>query len=162
MPVPAEVAVTFAIVSPLKSESRAGSSELYRTATSVCHSTIGTLGSQSASLVVAARPTAGRSPARARSALSQRKSCCPTEFSSGTLPVMKYGTPPLTPQVRMAGIAWLVARGLGGVASQSDSKAARCCVSHAGSATRARAATPKRHLTWRSSGRPKGRHSPLR
>ena len=48
---------------PFSSQLRAGSSTLYRTATSVASAIAGTFRSERASLVVAARPPAGRSPA---------------------------------------------------------------------------------------------------
>ena len=153
---PATEKATRTTGSPAKPEFRARSAELYGTASSVACSTVGTHGNQSASLVVAARPPAGRSPARVLSALSQRKSCCPTAFSSGTLPVMKYGATRLTRQLRVTGLAWLGAPGLGGILGRSNAKMSRCCVSPAGSATSARAAAPKRHLTRRSRGWPKG------
>jgi hypothetical protein len=153
---PARVAVTCTTFSPAKPEFRVGSSELYRTATSVVYSTIGTHADQSASLVVAARPSAGRSPARVRSAQRQRKSCCPTAFSSCKLPVVKYSANLLTRQLRVTGAAWEVARRLGSVVGQSNTKVSRCSVSLPGSATSARVAAPKRHLTRRSRGWPKG------
>ena len=153
---PASEVATRATCSPAKPEFRVGSSELYRPATSVGHSTIGTHVDQSASLVVAARPTAGRSPARVPSALRQRTSCCPTAFSSCTLPVVKYSATLLTRQLRVTGVAWVVARSLGSVVGQSNTKVSRCSVSLPGSATSARAAAPRRHLTRRSRGWPKG------
>jgi hypothetical protein len=116
--------------SQAKFEFRAGDAELYRTATSVGHSTVGTRGNESSSLVVAARPSAGRSPARVRSALCQRKSCCPTAFSSGTLPVMKASAILLTRQLRVTVAAWVVARGLGSVVGQSNTKMSRCRSHH--------------------------------
>ena len=48
---------------PFSSQLRAGRSALYRTATSVARAIAGTFRSESVSLVVAARPSAGRSPA---------------------------------------------------------------------------------------------------
>ena len=75
--------------------------------------------------MVAARPSAGRSPLRVRSALSQRKSCSPTQFSSGTLPVMKCSATRLTRQLRVTGLAWLGARSLRGIVGQSNAKVSR-------------------------------------
>ena len=96
---------------PFSSQLRAGSSALYRTATSVASAVAGTFRSERASLVVAARPSAGRFPAakhHARcGAQSQSRFCrssstptaaeatllclvnrCRTRLSSGTLPVV--------------------------------------------------------------------------
>ena len=161
-PSPASAMAIRTTRSPVMSELRVGCAELYRTATSAGHSTVGTLGNQSASLVVAARPSAGRSPVRVLSALRQRKSCSLVTCSSGTLPVVKYSANMLTRQLHVTGVAQAASRGLGGVLGRASTKVSRCCTSPIGSATSARAAAPKRHLTWRSSGRPKGRHSPLR
>ena len=107
------------------SMSHAGTTLLCRTAIAVGPSNAGTHISEGVSLVVAARPSAGRSPLRVRSALSQRKSCRPTEFSSGTLPVMKCSATRLTRQLRVTGLAWLGARGLGGVVGNSNAKVSR-------------------------------------
>ena len=107
------------------SMSHAGTTLLCRTATAVGPSTAGTHISDGASLVVAARPSAGRSPWRVRSALSQRKSCRPTEFSSGTLPVMKCSATRLTRQLRVVDLIWPGARGIGGIVGQSNAKVSR-------------------------------------
>ena len=96
---------------PFSSQLRAGRSALYRTATSVASAIAGTFRSERVSLVMAARPSAGRSPAAkhhaACGAQSHRCSgpgsstpttgnttsvllaswCC-TGLSSGTLPVV--------------------------------------------------------------------------
>jgi hypothetical protein len=141
--------------SPAKFESRNRNAELYGIATSVGRSTVGTHGTQTASLVVAARPSAGRSPARVRSALRQRKSCCPARFSSGTLPVMKASAILLTRQLRVAGLEPVVTHGVGSV-GQPNTKVSRCGISPIGSAASARAAAQERHLTRRSRGWPKG------
>jgi hypothetical protein len=153
---PVSTSVIRTIRSPAKSEFRARNAELYGTATSSGRSTVGTHGNQSASLVVAARPSAGRSLARVRNVLRQRKSCCPTAFSSGTLPAMKTGVIVLTRQLRVTGVAWEVARRLGSVVGQSNTKVSRYSISPRGSAASARAVAPKRHLTRRSRGWPKG------
>jgi hypothetical protein len=141
--------------SPARSEFRARNAELYGTATSVGRSTVGTHGNQIASLVVAARPSAGRSLARVRNVLRLRKSCCPAAFSSGTLPVMKASAILLTRQLRVAGLEPVVTHGVGSL-GQPNTKVSRCSISPVGSAASARAAAPKRHLTRRSRGWPKG------
>ena len=106
---------------PFSSQLRAGCSALYRTATSVASAIAGTFRSESFSLVVAARPSAGRSLAAkhhaACSVQSHRCSgpgsitptarnttpvllasrCC-TGLSSGTLPVVN--TTPILKVVR--------------------------------------------------------------
>ena len=161
-PSPASAMAIRTTRSPVISELHVGSAELYRTTTSAGHSNVDILGNQSASLVVAARPSAGRSPVRVRSALHQRKSCCPSTFSSGTLRVVKYSANMLTRELLVTGVARVVSRSFGGAMGQANTKVSCSCASPAGSAASARAAAPKRHLTWRSSGRPKGRHSPLR
>jgi hypothetical protein len=78
------VVVMSRICSRATSESRAGHSVPHRTATVVCHSTARTVGRQGVSLVVAARPTAGRSPARACNAMRQQWRYRLSTFSSGT------------------------------------------------------------------------------
>ena len=75
---------------PSSSEFRTESAELLRTATSVSHSTVGTHGNQSASPVMAARPTAGRSPKIAHDAQFCSPNRCRTGMGSGTLPLVKY------------------------------------------------------------------------
>jgi hypothetical protein len=141
--------------SPAKFEFRARNADLYGIATSAGRSTAGTHGNQIAGLVVAARPSAGRSPARVRSALLQRQSCCPAAFSSGTLLVVRASAILLTRQLRVAGLEPVVTRGVGSV-GQSNTQVSRCAISPVGSAASARAAAPKRHLTRRSRGWPKG------
>jgi hypothetical protein len=104
------------------SESRAGHSVPHRTATVVCHSTARTVGRQGVSLVVAARPTAGRSPARAHTALRQRQSCCAAAFSSGTLPCVKQSASLPSRRQTPTGFALVAACGSGGAAMQSNAK----------------------------------------
>jgi hypothetical protein len=65
--------VIYTAFPPSSSEPRAGNTELHRTATAVGHATVCKLVSQGASLVVAARPSAGRSPAAARDANVERQ-----------------------------------------------------------------------------------------
>jgi hypothetical protein len=60
--------VTYAAFPPSNSEPRSGTTELHRTATAVGHATAGKFISQSVSLVVAARPSAVRSPPTERNA----------------------------------------------------------------------------------------------
>ena len=109
---------------PFSSQLCAASSALYRTATSVASAIAGTFRSESFSLVVAARPSAGRSPAAkhhaACGAQSHRCSgpgsstptarnttpvllasrCC-NGLSSGTLPIVN--TTPILKVVRRSG-----------------------------------------------------------
>jgi hypothetical protein len=66
-------AVIYATFPPSTSDRRAGTAELHRTATAVGHATVGKLINQEVSLVVAARPSAGRSPAAARAASVERR-----------------------------------------------------------------------------------------
>ena len=61
---------------------------LYRTATAVGHATAAKFFSQGVSLVVAARPSAGRSRARVRTAICRSPSRCRMGFYSGTLPLV--------------------------------------------------------------------------
>jgi hypothetical protein len=78
-----------AICSPAKSEPRTGKSSLRRTATFAGHATIGKFFSQGVSLVVAAHPTAGRSPVAAQNAICRSPSGCQTRMGSGTLRLVK-------------------------------------------------------------------------
>jgi hypothetical protein len=116
------------ICSRATSKSRAGHSVLHRTATAVCQSSSGTLGRQGASLVVAARPTAGRSPARVHTAMRQRQSCCAAAFSSGTLPFVKQGASLPSLRQTPTSVALVAACGSGGTAMQSKVKASQCIV----------------------------------
>jgi hypothetical protein len=117
--------------SPAKSELHAGNAEPYGTATSAGHSTAGTHGSQSGRLVVAARPSAGRSLVVARSAKFRSPGGCRTRMGSGTLPLVKYNAvlyrmqqPP--PSVALVVVCRPVSRTM-----QSKAKVSRCSVSPA-------------------------------
>jgi hypothetical protein len=115
--------------SPAKSEFRARNAELYGTATSVGHSTVGTHGNQSASLVVAARPSAGRSLAAARNAKYRSPGGCRTRMGSGTLPLVKcnavlHRMRQLPPSVALVVACRPVSRTM-----QSKAKVSRCSVS---------------------------------
>jgi hypothetical protein len=112
--------------SPAKSEFHAGNSELYGTATSVGCSTVGTHGNQSASLVVAARPSAGRSPATARNAKCRPPGVCRTRMSSGTLPLVKCNAVSLCMWQPAPGVASVVACGPGDRTIQLKAKVSRC------------------------------------
>jgi hypothetical protein len=115
--------------SPAKSELHAGSSELYRTTISAGHSTAGTHGSQSGSLVVAARPSAGRSPAPVRNAKFCSLDWCRTRMGSGTLPLVKYNAALACLAQSAPGVASVVACKPGGRTMQSKTKVSRCSVS---------------------------------
>jgi hypothetical protein len=110
------------------SEFRAGSSELYRTATSIGYSTSGTLGYQTASLVVAARPSAGRSPALARNAKCRPPGACQTRMGSGTLPLVKFNAVLHRMRQPPPSVISVVACGPGGRTMQSKTKVSRCSV----------------------------------
>ena len=71
------------------SMSHAGTTFCHRTATAVGHATVGTHISQGVSLVVAARPSAGRSPAGARNAKCRLPRVCQLRMGSGTLRLME-------------------------------------------------------------------------
>jgi hypothetical protein len=62
------VAVIYAAFPPSTSEPRAGTTELHRTATAVVQANAGKFINQGVSLVLAARPSAGRSPVLAHHA----------------------------------------------------------------------------------------------
>jgi len=79
-----------AIRPPANSEPRAGCSELPITATACGHATTGKFIRQSVSLVVAARPLAGRSPVAAPDAKYRSSSRCQTRMGSGTLRFVKH------------------------------------------------------------------------
>jgi hypothetical protein len=113
---------------PAESELHAGSSELYRTATSAGHSTVGTHGSQSGSLVVAARPSAGRSLAVARHAKYRSPSGCRTRMGSGTLPLVKYNAVLHRMRQPPPSVISVVACSPGGRTMQSKTKVSRCSV----------------------------------
>jgi hypothetical protein len=115
--------------SPAKSEFRARNAELYGTATSVGRSTVGTHGNQSASLVVAARPSAGRSLAVARNAKCRSPGVCRTRIGSGTLPLVKYNAALLRIRQPQPSVASAVACGPVGRTMQSKAKVSRCSVS---------------------------------
>ena len=68
---------------------RAGCSRLNRTATAGGHAAAGKFIRESVSLVVAARPSAGRSPLRAHGAKCSSPRPCQTRMSSGTLRFVK-------------------------------------------------------------------------
>jgi hypothetical protein len=114
--------------SPVKAELHTGNAELYRTATSVGRSTVGTLGNQSASLVVAARPSAGRSPTAARNAKCRSPGGRRTRMGSGTLPLVKYNAVLLCMWQPATGVASVVACSPGGQTIQSKAKVSRCSV----------------------------------
>jgi hypothetical protein len=120
------VVVMSSICTRATSESRAGSSVLHRTATAVCQSSSGTLGRQGVSLVVAARPTAGRLPARACNAMRQRWRYRLAAFSSGTLPVVKHGASLLFVRQAPTGVALVAPCGSGGAAMQPKAKVSQC------------------------------------
>ena len=71
------------------SMSHAGTTVLHRTATDVGHATAGTHIGEGVSLVVAARPAAGRSPAGARDAKCRPPAKCQIRMASGTLRLME-------------------------------------------------------------------------
>jgi hypothetical protein len=125
-PPPASAMASRSTRSPVKSERHAGNAELYRTATSVGHSTVGTHGSQSASLVVAARPPAGRSSATARGAKCRSPGGCRTRMGSGTLPLVKYNAALLRMRQPPASVASVVACGFGSKNRQSNAKVSQC------------------------------------
>ena len=77
-------------LSAVGSMSRAGTTLLHRTTTAVGHATAGTHISQGGSLVVAARPSAGRSPAVTHSARCNSPSECQTRMGWSTLRLMEY------------------------------------------------------------------------
>ena len=104
---------------------------LPRTATAVGHATAGKFISQGVSLVVAARPSAGRSPAVARDDPVCWPSRCRTGMGSGTLPLVKNGAKLLPCQKPRAGFVSVVARGSSGENKQSNAKVSQCSVSHA-------------------------------
>jgi hypothetical protein len=115
--------------SPVRSEFRARNAELYGTATSVGRSPVGTHGNQSASLVVAARPSAGRSLAVAHNAKCRSPGGCRTRMGSGTLPLVKYNAA-LPCLLQFApGVASVVACKAGGRTMQSKAKVSRCSFS---------------------------------
>jgi hypothetical protein len=120
------VVVMSRICSLATSESRAGHSVLHRTATAICHPSGSTHGNHRASLVVAARPTAGRSPARVRTAMRQRQSCCAAAFRLGTLPFMKHGGSLLSFRQTPTGVAFVAACGSGGAAMHPKAKVLQC------------------------------------
>jgi hypothetical protein len=121
-PAPAVPAEVFSTYSPVRPEPRTAGSELYRTATSVCHSTVGTHGNESVSLVVAARPSAGRSPSRARKVAFRTPRRCRSGFSSGTLPLVKHGASLLSLRQRATSVALVAACGAGGRTVQPNAK----------------------------------------
>jgi hypothetical protein len=114
--------------SPAKSEFRARNAELYGTATSVGCSTVGTHGDQSASLVVAARPSAGRSPGIARNAKCRPPGACRTRMGSGTLPLVKYNAVLHRMRQPPPSVALVVACGPVSRTMQSKTKVSRCSV----------------------------------
>jgi hypothetical protein len=120
------VVVMSRICSRATSESRAGHSVLHRTATAFFHSSACTLGRQGVSLVLAARPTAGRSPARACNAMRQQWRYRLSTFSSVTLPVVKYGASLLFVRQAPTGAALVPACGSGGAATQPKAKVSQC------------------------------------
>ena len=71
------------------SMSHAGTTFLHRTATAVGHAAAGTHISQGASLVVAVRPSAGRSPVKAHNANCRSPGMCQIRMASGTLRLME-------------------------------------------------------------------------
>ena len=75
---------------PAESGPRAGVSKLYRTAATGGHAIVGKFFSQGASLVVAARPSASRSPTAARDVKGSSPSECQTRMGSGTLRLVKH------------------------------------------------------------------------
>jgi hypothetical protein len=114
--------------SPVKSEFHARNAELYRAAASVGHSIVGTLGGQSASLVVAARPLAGRSMAIARNAKCRSPGGCRTRMGSGTLPLVKYNAVLHRMRQPPPSAALVVACGPVSRTMQSKTKVSRCSV----------------------------------
>jgi hypothetical protein len=112
--------------SPAKSEFRARNAELYGTATSVGCSTVGTHGNQSASLVVAARPSAGRSLVVARNARYRSPGACRTRMGSGTLPLVKHNAVLYRMRQPPPSVISVVACSPCGRAMQSKTKVSRC------------------------------------
>ena len=84
------VALIYTAFPPSTSEPRTGMSELHRTATAVSHAAAGKFLSQGTSLVVAARPSAGRSPPAARGAKVRSSRMCQLRMGWGTLQLVKY------------------------------------------------------------------------
>jgi hypothetical protein len=114
---------------PAKSELHAGNAELYGTATSVGRSAAGTHGNQSASLVVAARPSAGRSPATARNVKYRSSGECRTRMGSGTLPLVQYNAVLHRMRQPQPSFALVVACRPVSRTMQSKAKVSRCSVS---------------------------------
>jgi hypothetical protein len=112
--------------SPAKSEFRARNADLYGTATSVGRSTVGTHGNQSASLAVAARPSAGRSLVVARNAKCRSPGACRTRMGSGTLPLVKYNAVLYRMRQPPPSVISVVACSPGGRTMQSKTKMSRC------------------------------------
>ena len=123
---PAKAMQTHSTCLPAKPELHAGKAELHGTATSVGCPTVGTHGDQSASLVVAARPSAGRSLVVARNARCPSPGGCRTRMGSGTLPLVKYNA--VLHRTRRPGpsVALVVACGFGGKDRQSNAKVSQC------------------------------------
>ena len=69
--------------------SHAGTALLHRIATAVGHATAGKFISQGGSLVVAARPSAGRSPVKAHNPNCRSPGVCQFRMGSGTLRLME-------------------------------------------------------------------------
>jgi hypothetical protein len=112
--------------SPARSEFRARNAGLYGTATSVGRSTVGTHGNQSGSIVVAARPSAGRSPAIARNAKCRSLGGCRTRMGSGTLPLVKYNAVLHRMRQPPPSVISVVACSPSGRTMQSKTKVSRC------------------------------------
>ena len=142
--------------SQAKFESPARNAELYRTGTSFGRSTVGTHSNQSANLVVAARPSAVRSLVVVRNAKCRTPGGCRTRMGSGTLPLMKYNAVLHHMRQPAPSVALVVACGFGGKDRQSNAKVSQCRSFLAWLGPSARVAAPKRHLTRRSRGWPKG------
>ena len=122
---PASEKATRTTGSQAKSESRAQNAEVHGTASSLVRSTVGTHDNQSASLVVAARPSAGSSPARARRGICRSSSRCRIGLCSGTLPFVKHGATLLTRLEPGAGFVFAAVRSPGSKNRQSSAKVSR-------------------------------------
>jgi hypothetical protein len=138
-----------------KTEARAGMSLPQRTATAVCQASAYTVSRQGASLGVAARPTAGRSPAIACNAMRQRRPCSSAASSSGTLHFVRNKVALRQCLRARISLAPVVAPGYGGNSKQSNSKVSRCRLRSVSSAESARAAAPKTAPNPSIEGMPK-------
>ena len=80
------------LLSAVGNVSHAGTALLHRTATAVGHATAGKFISQGVSLVVAARPSAGRLPVKAHNANRRSPGVCQIRMGWGTLRLMEEKT----------------------------------------------------------------------